>query len=118
MSWAKSEGTRNIMKYMDYQSAASPALRCAYEHPQCVVLLREPRKAFRHSLQGTDNQYPYGHKMQVSHRANADMVTADQGDWRFSDPRRSARSPRLSAPFLGGTLHPGGGRPRRPCAWS
>lgn len=98
------KGHDEFQKYMDHQSAASPGSDVPTNIRNASYYFVNPDKLPQFA--GTENYYPYGHKMQVNHRENSDMVIANEGDWGgYPDIVKKPKPPSYGA-NLGGNLMP------------
>lgn len=100
-------GHKEFMKYMDYQSAASPRSDVSTNIRNASYYFVNEDKLPGDKTFSTmpANPQPYGHLAQNLHRENADVVRADQGDWGGYDIIKNPKPPSFGT-NLGGNLQP------------
>jgi len=100
-------GHKEFMKYMDYQSAASPRsdVPTNIRNASYYFVNEDKLPGGGTFASQPPNPQPYGHIAQGLHRQNADVVRADVGDWGGYDIMKNPKPPSYGA-NLGGNLLP------------
>ena len=99
------QGHADFMKYMDYQSAASPRSDVPTNIRNASYYFTNEGKDPRSWAEMPVNPAPYGHIAQGLHRSNADVVRMNEGDWGGYDVFKNPKPPSYGT-NLGGNLLP------------